>query len=346
MVNLFLPLLLGLSSTTLAASLPKDSLNPSMSMNLTDLYTSSTNTTSLGDDIPGGVDPRFGVKYTLGGIRLRPVACLINAANAMANLALQDFSGTVPPVVARLPEYPDVVIISDATAASPGTTPTRYILWGIWSLALFMMKNDNYQTMLLTLGFNGVAVAYLRIEQADPQVLSLTGVNNDSSVESLKRRSGEILPATPSTNGLANFTQFSNSSSLSLTTNTTAPLNAGDLRIVVTALGRPITMNELFIPIFAGLEYVARHPSTFPIEPFIVRPADTDMEIEFQDYGTQPRTAAPFFEYQWVAKALGKLPEHLVMLGRWCEANFVVQVDGVRVGEGWIRKGRGLGLES
>lgn len=339
MVNLLSPLLLGSVSTIIAASLPDPFLGPSLSMNLTDLYSSFTNTTSLGDDIPGGVDPRFGVNYQFGGIALRPIACLMNAVNAMANLALQDFNGNVRPVIARLPSYPDVVIVSVATTASGGTTPIRFILWGIWSLALFMMKDENYQSMFLTLGFNGLTVAYLRIEQPRPQVLSLPGVNSDSSAERLKRSSGEILPAIPSPNGLANFTEISNSTSLSLTTNTTAPSNAGDLRVIITAIGAPLTINELFIPIFAGLEYVARHPCTSRVEAFIVRPVDTDTWIEFRECDTQPRTEARFFKYQWVAMALIQLPEQLVLLGGWCEAGFMMQVDGVCVGYGWIRKG-------
>ena len=334
MLKLLSPLLLGSASTVIAASLANPFPGPSHSMNLTDLYASITNTTSLGDNVPGGVDPRFGVDYVYGSIHLRPIACLMNAVNAMADLALQDFNGNVRPGIARLPSYPDVVIVSDTITGSAGSTPVRYILWGIWSLALYMMKYDEYRTMFLTLGFDGVSVAHLRIERPDPQVLSLPGGNSDSSAERLKTRSEQILPAIP----LANLTEISNSTNLSLTTNSTAPSNAGDLLVMITAIGHHLSINEFFTPIFAGLEYVARHPAADPVKAFRVRPADTDTWIEFREYGAQPRTEAPFFEYQWIATAMVPLLGQQMLLG-WFEVAFVMQVDGVRVGNGWIRKG-------
>ena len=155
MVNLVLPLLLGFAISSInAASLPKPSLGPSISKNLTGLYTSVTNATSLGDDTPSGIDPHFGVEFKSSGIQLRPIACLMNVVNLMSNLALQDFNGNTGPVVVRMPFYSDVIIKSIAAHSSPGTTPLRYILWGIWAYALEVMETQKFEAMLLTLGFN------------------------------------------------------------------------------------------------------------------------------------------------------------------------------------------------
>ncbi|CAD6582340.1 MAG: hypothetical protein ASARMPREDX12_005878 [Alectoria sarmentosa] len=343
MVNLFLPLLLGLATSSInAASLPTPPLGPSLPLNLSDLYSSVTNTaSSLGDGVGVGIDPRFSVNYELGGIPLRPIACLMNAVNAMTNLALQDFDGIVRPIVVWLPDYPDVVIRSDAATLFPGTMPIRYILWGVWSFALFVMSNNLFQTMLMTLGFDGVVVGYLRVEKPDLQILGLAGGSDDNSAESLKRRSDVALPAIPlsASKTLANFTMISNSTSLSLT-NTTTPSNAGDLHVFFKLIGHSITDEELFIPILAGLAYVAHFPSTSPVVGFRLRPAGSDTWIEFRDIGTRPRSEAPFFEWQWIAKALGELPGHMAPLGVWREAIIVMQVDGISVGDGWIRKGQ------
>ncbi|KAF6220105.1 hypothetical protein HO133_003236 [Letharia lupina] len=338
MVNFLLPLLLSLATSSInAASLTEPSLGPSISMNLTDLYSSVTNTTSLGDGGTGGIDPRFTVNYHLGGIPLRPIACLMNAVNAMTKLALQDFDADILPIVARLPSYSDVVIRSGAATLSPGTIPIRFILWGIWSSALLMMTRYDFQTMHLTLNFDGAVVGYLGIEKPDPQNPSLAGSNDGSSGGSLERRSNVELPAMSPSKTLANFTMLSNRASLSLT-NTTAPHNAGNLRVFINPVGQSLTNNEFFIPILAGLDYVARFPSTSPVYGFVVRPSLTDAWIEFRDYGARPRTEAPFFEYQWIAKALWELPGSMVP-GRWREAVIVMQVDGVNVGDGWFRKG-------
>lgn len=340
MVKHSLLLLLSLAISSIdAASLPKPSFGPSMSMNLTDLYSITTNTTLPGDDsTTGGVDPRFGVDYQLGGVPLRPIACLMNAVNAMTNLALQDFSGNTPPVVARLSSYPDVVIKSRAPTSSPGLTPIRYILWGIWSFALFAMKHDLFQTMLLTLGFNEVTVGYLTIEKPRLQNLNLAGSNDESSTERLKKRTDVALPVAPSSKTLENLTIASNSINLSLT-NISTPSNADDLRVFVSPIGQPLTVHETFMPILACLDYVARFASTSPVDAFRVHPADTDAWIEFRGYGSQPRVEPPFFEYQWVTRALGMLPERMALVGGGRESIIAILVDGVRVGDGWIRKG-------
>lgn len=96
-------------------------------MTLTVLSSSVTNMTLLGHGGHGGIDARFSVDYQLGGIPSRPIACLINAVNAMTNCRLQDFSGDVRPLIARLPSCPKVVIRSDATTLTARTTPIRYV---------------------------------------------------------------------------------------------------------------------------------------------------------------------------------------------------------------------------
>ena len=309
-------------------------------MNLTDLYSIMTNTTSPSDDLStSGVDPRFGVDYQVGGIPLRPIACLMDAVNAMSNLALQDFGGVTPPVIARLPSYPDVVIRSRAPTSSVGLTPIRYILWGIWSFALYVMKHNVYQTMLLTLGFNKVIVGYLMIEKPSLQTLNLAGSNDESSTERLKKRTDVALPVAPSSNALENLTTTSNGVNLSLT-NISTPSNDGDLRVVVSPFGQHLTIHEIFKPILACLDYVARFPSTSPVDAFRVHPADTDTWIEFLGHGSRPRQVAPFFEYQWVTRALGTLPDQISRAGDGKESYIAILVDGVHVGDGWIRKRR------
>lgn len=339
MVNLLLPLLFGLATSSInAASLPKTSLGPSNPMNLTDLhYSSITNTTSLGD--AGGIDPRFGVDYSFGGIPLRPIACLMNAVNAMTHLALEDFNGDTQRIIARLPAYPDVVIRSGTTTPSADTTPIRYIIWGIWSVALFMMKHNFFQTIFVALGFNGIPVGYLTLDQPQTQISSLTGSNDESSAEKTKKRSDVALLAIPPFSTLQNSTMPSNGTSLAVTDTAATPSNTGRLSFFFSPFGRRLTDQEFFLPILASLDYVARFPSTSPVDGFMLHPSDTNTWVEFRDFGTQPRTHAAHFVYECVAKALSELSVHMALVGYWSEVKIVIQVDDASVGVGWIRLG-------
>lgn len=329
MVNLVLPLLFGFAIfSTNAASLPKPSLGPSISMNPTDLYSSVTNVTSLGDDSPSGIDPKFGVEYKPRGVQLRPIACLMNVVTAMSYLAVRDFNANIQPVFVRASYYPDVVIKSYATSSSPGTTPLRYILWGIWSYALHVMQTQNFEAMSLTLGFNEVIVGYLTIEKAGPQVLSLGGSDDDSRPETLSERSGTTLSLVSNTTTL----------SLPLLNTTTTPSDNGET-ILVNHFGPTITFDEFFLPILAGLDYVARFPADSAVASFTVRPTNTDTWIEFRASGTRPRTQAPVFEYQSVIRALASMTRYMAVRGSFSGASIDVQIDGVDVGKGWLRKG-------
>ena len=336
MVNLVLQLLLGFAISSInAASLPEPPLGPSISMNLTGLDASVTNVTSLGDDSPSGIDPHFGVEFKTSGIQLRPIACLMNVVNLMTNLALRDFNSNIGPVVVRMPSYPDVLIRSYATSSSPGTTPVRYILWGVWSYALHVMDTQKFEAMIVTLGFNEQIVGFLTIEMADVQVLSLGGSGNDSRAETLKEKSGTTLE---SANLLADLTLVSNTTTPSLLNTTTTPSDNRET-ILINPFGSTITFDELFYPILAGVDYVARFPSDSPVADFTVRPTNTDTWIEFRAFGSRSRTQPPIFVYQSIVYALAQLARFSAVRGSFSGASIVIEVDGVGVGEGWLRKG-------
>lgn len=306
-------------------------------MDLSDLHSPVANTSAQTDRTCGGIDPGFTVNYQLGVIPLRPIACLLNAVNAMTNLALQDFGGDVAPVVARLLGYPDVVIRSEAVSPGPGTTPVRYILWGVWSFTLFMLSHTMFQTMKLTLGFEGVVVGYLWVERPDSEGLSLAGSGDDGGAEGLQRRADVALAAVAPSEIPASSTVTFNGTGLSLI-NTTAPSNADDLRVFIKSVGHILTDREFFLPILAGLDYVAHFQSTSAVQQFKLHSLGEVTLIEFENFDSPPRREPPFFEYRGVANALRALPEQMAPLGRWSEALIVIQLDGVRVGDGWLRK--------
>lgn len=143
---------------------------------------------------------------------------------------------------------------------------------------------------------------------------------------------------------LESSTTIYNSTSLSLTHNST-PSNAGDLRVFVNPVGHSLTNKGFFVPVLASLDYVACFPSTSPVDGSVVRPADSGTWIEFRDVRTQPRMEAPFFEYPLIVKAFGELPGYMALLGDRSEANIVMLVDRVNVGDGWLRKGGSRGVE-
>ena len=344
MVNLLFPLLLIRATSSInAASLPNPSFGPPIPIDLTDLFSSATNTTPLDTHHNlGAIDPdvTFFIQYST--IPLRPIAFLINAVNAMALLGMKDFQSTIGPVTASLPEYFDVVIKGIPTQM-PGVYSVirmRYVLWGIMVAAREAMQQDHYVTMRVALRYYGVEVGYVLFEGQNPPPQSLSLVGSDdgssSSAENLEKRSDGALPATLSPKSLADLNLITNSTSLPKT-NITSPSNADHVEYFFKSTGQPLSNQEFFTPIFICLEYIAHYAFTLPVKGFTLSRQRASW-IEFRDFSGRPRTAAPFFEYQLIAKALRIMPIDLARFG-WSEMLIVIQVDGVRVGDGWLRKG-------
>ncbi|MCJ1460595.1 hypothetical protein MMC28_010977 [Mycoblastus sanguinarius] len=251
----------------------------------------------------------------------------MNAVNAMSKLALGTFDERIQPVIYSLDNYSDVKILIQDNPEK-GTLKTSYVVWGIHSAILTMVTSNQFKTAIFYLKWNGDTVGWLVLGQSNVQ-LNIVGGNN---TQSLIQRS-EV-------SSLLNFTQ-KNITDISVYTNDTGVSADPRMKVFIEYNGQDVPIYGLFLTVLSGLEYAVQFPSTAQVHPFAVW-SETTMSntlAEFRNHETS-RTTPPFLEYRWIIQSLAGLPAYMLRKRRFAETLWVMEVDGVPVGDGYIKKFR------
>ena len=275
------------------------------------------NTTSL--NAKWTIDPQFSVSTEWGRPALPGIACLMNAVNAMQDLALEDFEEPIIPITYVLDTFPEVMIAPETTALG-GAIQTRFIIWGLWIAMIGMIEKQNFQTAVLTLKYARVTVGYLKIAQPGAHLSS------------------------PGSNGTGTVTEKSSLKEhrRSLNTNTTQVTDDDRFSATFEPIGPSLRGSDIMLALLYGLVYTAQFPSSQEVDPFdLYLPSPYNMTIQvppitFVD--TSVSTDPPSLEYQWVIKALAQVPEYMLKWKRFSGVKWRMKIGKKVVGAGQILK--------
>lgn len=77
------------------------------------------------------IDRHFSLQIDYGHSALPGMSILMNAVNAMTDLALEDFEEPIVPIIYSLISFPEVIIVPEASVQGGGIQ-TRFLVWGLW----------------------------------------------------------------------------------------------------------------------------------------------------------------------------------------------------------------------
>lgn len=311
-----LPVLLSLAATNAAAVVPLSSL-----VNQTGILYNVTNAPKL-----GAIDPRFTADYQPGSARLSATSCLMNAVNAMMELALENFTEPIRVRNYMDPAYPEVMIVPLPLALEQ-RIETRYLLWAVWEGIRWMTSHRNFVDLVIGAYWDGILMCHLWIRKAWRQ-LSIVGSNGSDGTLGLAARSDGIS---------FDNTTVETTQGLSMT-DARNPLNDQHLTVSVIQLGETLGMTEVFIAIYATLEHMAHFPSTDELVNFQISPDDEDTIVGVLEHTLAPAVGPPFFEYQWAILSVGQIPAYMLQQMRFSEVVIEIAVDGVPLGEAFLSK--------
>lgn len=122
-----------------------------------------------------------------------------------------------------------------------------------------------------------------------------------------------------------------NTSLTILNATTPSPVNvqAQNLEVLIGLVGRSINLDTIILILLATLHDAAQYRAT-AIIPAQYRVGLNGYTALFA-VTPEPRTSAPFPEYEWLIRSLAQLPDYMLLKGKFSEANVVVRVDGVTV---------------
>ena len=130
----------------------------------------------------------------------------------------------------------------------------------------------------------------------------------------------------------------SSPSVLSQNTNITAE-NLQDRHLMVRAMltGSTVPLFDVFLLVIAVLVDAAKLGATEQMQDYASPANVVGVEITF--FGpVPPRTTPPFFEVQWLMETMASLPGYMIRKGVFKEALVLIEIDGVRVADGFLGK--------
>ena len=304
-----LPILLGLATIIAAAVVPL--------INQTTFLYHAAKAPKL-----GAIDPRFTADYQPAQRRLSATSCLMNAVNAMMNLALENFT---EPITVRNyvdPAYPEVEIIPIVPRGL--RIEARYLLWAVWEGIRWMMSRRSFQQLVVVAYWDGVRICSIWIT-GTLRHLSIAGSNGTLGFSARSEKMFIRNATVDSKQGLS-MMDLRN------------PLSDRHLTVSVTLVGEMLGITEVFITIYAALEYMAHFPSTEEVVRFQVWPDGEETTIGILEHTDAPTVRPPFLEYQWAILSIGQLPGYMLQQRRFTEVIIEIAVDGVPLGEGFLSK--------
>ena len=92
---------------------------------------------------------------------------------------------------------------------------------------------------------------------------------------------------------------------------------------------------DVFLLAIAVIVDLAPLEATLPLHTYKSPQIAANIVAVFQE-PPPARTSAPFFEAHWLISAMAMIPEYMIKKGRFREAYAFIEVDGVRVANGFL----------
>ncbi|CAF9937455.1 hypothetical protein IMSHALPRED_011144 [Imshaugia aleurites] len=286
-----------------------------------------------GSRSPITIDPRFTYDTKFADQVLDKNSAYLSTLLALADLSTMGWTHVLRWEEQYLFEYGDVAIRIHASQ-NPSTLQYRHAIWGLYS-AIRESSANGFKACVLTL--------YWKPRVTDrPKILGYVSIIGETALRIDSGNSTENSPELSSPTqknatgmALANLTTLLNSSAIaSGTTDST------HLKIELHLLGRPLDIDAVFVTIYAAIVYLASFPQPQRIiQPGLVRDSLSRTVIRWD---SSHLTTEPRLEYRDVVLALTNLAVYMSEENRFEEARFVLYVDEIETGRGWMyRSGAG-----
>lgn len=285
--------------------------------------------------IPVVIDPRLTYDIKFANQFLDKKSAYMNTLLALADLSTKGWT----PILRwesqySFSDYGDVSILIHASQ-NPSTLQYRYAIWGLY-LAILETSAKRFRACVLTLswrprvGERPYVIGYVSIVGGSPSGIG----SNNSTEDSLKltfptRVSSPDLALADSTTTFSNFTSLA-----------TEKTDIPDLNIDIRLLGKGLDIDGIFRTIYTGVVQLASRPQSQRVdEPGVI---DDHTSRTFLRWDSSYLTVRPSFESRYLIAALAKLPVFMYGQNRFEDARFIVYVNEIEVGRGWLYR-RGVG---
>ncbi len=277
------------------------------------------------------IDERFRTTiHMFPDVRISGKSTYMNILKAMIQLSYSEATHAYTGETFSFPSYTNVKIRITRVTSSSSTLQYRYALWGLYEAADYLTTISVFSSIQVDLYWSGGGVpAQVGVIEIFPD--PLPNIAESKDIQNLIGISQRV-ETPPSSPDVAKFASIDSNE-----TNLAATTYAGRFSVFVELQGEILSISEVFMTLFLAVVDIASFGTAAPMHDFVAQDGRTKMELVYEHYDA-PRTSPPFFTYHAAARALGYIPEYMFEQRRFEALVFVVEVGGVPVGTGFLRK--------
>lgn len=279
--------------------------------------------TSLNSSIASFTDPRLTYDREWAEQSLDRKSAYMDTLLALADLSTKGWTSTLDWEAGySLSNYNNVAVTIHASY-DPSTLQYRQAIWGLY-LANRESSVNGFRACVLKLYWSR-QIGRIRQEVGYVSLLrgSSLGTDSDNTTnDSLEFATSKQVSANP-------INTLDRSTAL-----TTRTAGTDNLKIEISLLERSLDIDAIFHMMYAGVVYLAAFPQFARIDKAGYIKDNVARTILRWD--SSYLTVQPTFEYRFLITALARLPAYMYEQDRFREARFIIYVDEIEVGRGWL----------
>ena len=294
---------------------------------------SSTFANNIDSSLPqNDIDPRFTYDRMFISQILDQKSAYLNTLLALADLSTKGWTERLGyESMYIFSKYGDVTIRIHASE-KPSSLQYRYAIWGLYR-AICEASAHKLQATVLTLYWSPILggsrhrIGYVSILGASTPTIDIDSSNNDA-LEQVVPTNADSLQSTS-----ARFTNVLVNNSTAVEINS---VFSPKLSFNINLEKKRLDIGAVFQTFYAGIVHLASFNQSDPImQPGFVK---NDAFQIFLRWDWTHIDVKPLFEYQHAIAALSVIPPYMYRYDQFVEVRFIVLIDGVEVGRGWLYK--------
>lgn len=308
----------------------------------TSLYASNDDIDATRKTTLGVVPDAFNVIPYFEETRLPLFSVLFSIVQALLDEGLEDFNGSMEIVSWVLDDYPEVGITISPNHFG-GTMERKFAIWGLCQSASIMINAKKFQAGQVRLQWEDEDVGSIRFSWAKaprkPRIRPTT--------KPLRRNAVQDVPANAAWKDPENSELESSHGATTLRdlTSTTAVSAGEEFQLQISALDTVAQVHDVFELVILVMADAAAMGISHAMEGYVSPRFLPKIDMHFFA-PPQPRKSPPFFTGKWLLRVAAAIPKFLIKRGAFREVLMHVDVDGVRVADGFMKNtGRRAGLQ-
>ena len=301
---------------TFAVSLPEQTNSSSTISYNSSSFESFLRTTIGLSDIPG-----LSLVVRHSPRPLNVTSCYLSAVQVVKTLTLEDYDGDMDIRRFSFSAYPGVRVTL-APSEFGRRLKRSYALYGIVRSIDYMIQYNFYNDLFIELEFEFSRVGFIYWVSTERHSLTATESKINLS-QSLETTDHVLL----NLNGTSNLVTANNDVDLG------DPLNTR-FKVFLNYFGGPLPPPAIIVGVLVIMAGAGEHSRTEHLDDEIsIRLTLWDVRVVVDRFAGQPWTTPPFFDYEWLIKAMAKIPVFMYNQRTFNEVRMVIELDGLPIGK-------------